>query len=240
MVIIYGKNIIKEAIKAQRKIYFLYINPCMKDKVFLNFILRHHLNYCYLDKHQLNNKVQNNNHQGVVAEVQDYSYRQDLLKYLIEKSDRIVKFLILDAIQDPHNFGAIIRTVEASDFDGIIVSKKHQVPLNGTVAKTSSGALEYVNIFLVCNLYQTILTMQKFNFIIIGTEIGIDNNLDAIPLDQSLAIILGNEGIGMRSLLKKKCNYLVSIPTQGMVNSLNVSVSAAIIIFYLYMKNQKY
>ncbi|MFW8664772.1 TrmH family RNA methyltransferase, partial [Candidatus Phytoplasma citri] len=86
----------------------------------------------------------------------------------------------------------------------------------------------------------TILTMQKFNFIIIGTEIGIDNNLNTIPLNQSLAIILGNEGIGIRSLLKKKCNYLVSIPTQGMVNSLNVSVSAAIIIFYLYMKNKKY
>ncbi|MDV3164071.1 MAG: TrmH family RNA methyltransferase [Candidatus Phytoplasma australasiaticum] len=94
--------------------------------------------------------------------------------------------------------------------------------------------------YKVCNLYQTILTLQKFNFIIIGTEIGLDKNIDIIPVEQSLAIILGNEGIGMRPLLKKKCNFLVSIPTQGMVNSLNVSVSAAVIIFYLYMKNKKY
>ncbi|MGE9276535.1 MAG: 23S rRNA (guanosine(2251)-2'-O)-methyltransferase RlmB [Candidatus Phytoplasma pruni] len=231
--IIYGKNIIKEAINAKRPIYKIYIDAKMTDKAFLNHLKNHNLTYEMLNKHQLNEKAQSIQHQGVVAEVQDYTYK-NLVDYL--STDKKQKFLILDEIHDPHNLGAILRSVEAANFDGVIIGKKHQVLLNGTVAKTSSGALEYVNIFLVNNLHHTILQLQKYAIKVIGTDMKAELVFKEIPQNESFAIILGNEGIGVRLLLKKNCDYLVRIPMSGKINSLNVSVAAAVIMFGLQMK----
>jgi predicted rRNA methylase len=231
--IIYGKNIIKETINAKRPIYKIYIDVKMTDTEFLNHLKNHNLTYEMLNKHQLNEKVQNTQHQGVVAEVQDYTYK-NLVDYL--STDKTQKFLILDEIHDPHNLGAILRSVEAANFDGVIIGKKHQVLLNGTVAKTSSGALEYVNIFLVNNLHHTILQLQKYAIKVIGTDMKAELVFKEIPQNESFAIILGNEGIGVRPLLKKNCDYLVRIPMSGKINSLNVSVAAAVIMFGLQMK----
>ncbi|MDV3205419.1 MAG: 23S rRNA (guanosine(2251)-2'-O)-methyltransferase RlmB [Weeping tea tree witches'-broom phytoplasma] len=231
--IIYGKNIIKEAIKANRHIYKMYIDIKMKDISFLNFLQKNYSGYILLNKHQLNEKAKDKNHQGVIAEVEDYSYC-DLSDYL-KCSSHNIKFLILDEIHDPHNFGAILRTIEATDFDGIIIGRRNQILINGTVAKTSSGALEYVNIFLVKNLHQTILQLKQYRIMIIGTDSKADLCFNQIPKSKSLAIILGNEGMGIRPLLKKNCDLLAKIPMKGQINSLNVSVSAAIILFSFYM-----
>ncbi|MDO8168187.1 23S rRNA (guanosine(2251)-2'-O)-methyltransferase RlmB [Candidatus Phytoplasma melaleucae] len=231
--IIYGKNIIKEAIKANRHIYKMYIDIKMKDISFLNFLQKNYSGYILLNKHQLNEKAKDKNHQGVIAEVEDYSYC-DLSDYL-KRSSHNIKFLILDEIHDPHNFGAILRTIEATDFDGIIIGRRNQILINGTVAKTSSGALEYVNIFLVKNLHQTILQLKQYRIMIIGTDAKADLCFNQIPKSKSLAIILGNEGMGIRPLLKKNCDLLAKIPMKGQINSLNVSVSAAIILFSFYM-----
>ncbi|KND62556.1 TrmH family RNA methyltransferase, partial [Candidatus Phytoplasma phoenicium] len=145
--IIYGKNIIKEAIKNKRPIYHLYIDKKFKDMAFLNLLQKKKLIYHFLDKHQLNEKTPNH-HQGVVAEVQEYNY-YNLDEYLSPYS--LQKFLILDKIHDPQNFGSILRTLATTDFDGVILGKKNQVLLTGAVAKAASGALEYVKIFLVKN-----------------------------------------------------------------------------------------
>ncbi|MFR0367826.1 23S rRNA (guanosine(2251)-2'-O)-methyltransferase RlmB [Candidatus Phytoplasma palmae] len=226
--IIYGKNIIKEAIKAKRLIYNLFIDEKMKDLKFLNFLKKNNIKIKLLNKHQLNEKVKNNSHKGVVAEVEDYCYKN--LKNSLN-SNKIKKFLILDSIQDPQNFGAILRTLEATDFDGVIIGKKNQILLNGTVAKSASGALEYVNIFLVNNLYTTILELKKNQFLIVGTDSNASLDLNKIPLNKSIAIVLGNEGKGMRYLIKKNCDLLIQIPMKGKINSLNVSVAAAIILY---------
>jgi predicted rRNA methylase len=231
--IIYGKNIIKETINAKRPIYHIYIDIKMTDIVFLNHLKKHNLEYEILNKHQLNEKAKTTHHQGVVAEVKDYSY-QNLADYL--STDKSKKFLILDEIHDPHNLGAILRSVEAANFNGVIIGKKHQVLLNGTVAKTSSGALEYVNIFLVNNLHHTILQLQNKDIKVIGTDMKAALVFNKIPQKDSFAIILGNEGIGVRPLLKRNCDYLVSIPMSGKINSLNVSVAAAVIMFGLQIK----
>ncbi|WCA22339.1 23S rRNA (guanosine(2251)-2'-O)-methyltransferase RlmB [Candidatus Phytoplasma oryzae] len=231
--IIYGKNIIKEAIKAKRIIYNLYIDYKFKDLYFLNFIKNFNIPFKLLNKHQLNEKSNNNQHQGVVAEVEDYTYKN--LDHFLSNSF-LKKILVLDSIQDPHNLGAILRTVEAANFDGVIIGKKNQVSLNGTVAKTSSGALEYVNIFLVENLIQTILKLKKFNFLIVGTDIKGQLDFKNILQEKFLAIILGNEGAGIRPILKSKCDFLIKIPMKGKINSLNVSVTAALIMYsFLYV-----
>ncbi|TVY12302.1 23S rRNA (guanosine(2251)-2'-O)-methyltransferase RlmB [Candidatus Phytoplasma pini] len=228
--IIYGKNIIKEAVIAKRVIYELYIDHKMTDVSFLNFLKKKNIVYFYLSKHDLNMKASSDNHQGVVAVVQDYVYKKLEIGL---KDDKLKRFLILDNIQDPHNLGAILRTIETTNFDGLIVGKKHQVLLNGTVAKAASGALEYVNIYLVDNLYKAISTLKKNQITIIGTDIKADLNFVSIPKDKSVAIIVGNEGFGIRSLLKKNCDLLCKIPMKGKINSLNVSVSAALIMYVL-------
>ncbi|KXT29046.1 RNA 2'-O ribose methyltransferase substrate binding family protein [Candidatus Phytoplasma oryzae] len=229
--IIYGKNVIKEAIKAKRNIYNLYIDLKFKDFHFLNFVKNFNINYQLLNKHQLNEKAKNNNHQGIVAEVEDYIYKK--LNCFFNNNDlSLKKILILDSIQDPHNLGAILRTVEAANFNGVILGKKHQVFLNGTVAKSSSGALEYVDIFLVDNLLNTIIKLKQNGFLIIGTDIKSQNNFSQIPKQKSLAIILGNEGKGIRLVLKQKCDLLIKIPMKGKINSLNVSVAAALMMYF--------
>src|SRR5690606_9627273 len=115
---------------------------------------------------ELNNLTQNGVHNGVVADAKAYQYVD--LKEVLDRSKRQV-FLMLDEIQDPQNLGAILRSVEATGIDGVIVSKKHQVPLTGIVAKTSSGAIEHVKMFLVGNLYQAMLELKEEGFTIVGT-----------------------------------------------------------------------
>src|SRR5690554_4758513 len=144
--IIYGKNVVKEAILNHRKIYKLYVDNKLNDYKYKLFLEKNNLNIIYEDKGFLNNLTNNAVHNGVVAEVKPYQYKT--LDEVIDDTKKQV-FLMLDEIYDPHNLGAIIRTSEAVNLDGIIIGKKHQVPITGSVAKTSSGAIEHMNLILV-------------------------------------------------------------------------------------------
>ncbi|MCR1809179.1 23S rRNA (guanosine(2251)-2'-O)-methyltransferase RlmB [Haploplasma modicum] len=225
---IYGKNIVKEAIINKRTIYELYLDNKFNDNNFLNLLKEHNIKYSFKDKGELNNLSENGVHQGVVAGIKPYEYKN--LEDILDSSKR-QRFLILDEITDPHNLGAILRTAEATNLDGIIMSKKHQVPLNGTVAKVSSGAIEHVNVILVGNINQTITKLKENNVLVVGTSDKATNSYLEIPKDLSVAIILGNEGTGIRHLVKENCDILVKIPMYGKVNSLNVSVAAALMLY---------
>ncbi len=226
--IVYGKNVIKEAIFASRKIYQLYLDEKFSDQRFLSFLKDKNVRFSYKSKGELNQMTQQAIHQGVVAEVDAYQYKE--LADLLDPSKR-QKFLILDGIEDPHNLGAILRTAEATQMDAIILSKKGQVPLNATVAKVSSGAIEHVPVVLVPNINQTILNLKKQNVWVIGTDGNTEKTYDDMPKQGSLAVILGNEGEGMRQLVKQNCDMLVKIPMYGKINSLNVSVAAALMMY---------
>ena len=226
--IIYGKNVIKEAVLNKRPIYKLYIDEKSRDHKFNTFLEGHGIKIDYTNKGHLNNLTSNAVHNGVVAEVKDYSYLE--LDTVLDKAKK-QRFLMLDEVQDPHNLGAILRSVEATGYDGVILSKKHQVQLTGVVAKTSSGAIEHVKLILVSNLYQTILKLQSNDFLVVGTDGGATTSYKDIPKNQNLLIIMGNEGFGLRPLIKKGCDLLVSIPMLGKVNSLNVSVATALLLY---------
>lgn len=226
--IIYGKNVIKEAVLNKRPIYKLFIDEKSSDNKFNTFLTNNGIEFELTNKGHLNNLTSNAVHNGVVADVKDYSYLE--LDTVLDTS-KIQKFLMLDEVQDPHNLGAILRSVEATGYDGVIMSKKHQVPLTGVVAKTSSGAIEHVKLILVSNLYQTILKLQKEQFLVVGTAGDATSSYKDIPKGQNLLIIMGNEGYGLRPLIKKGCDLLVSIPMLGMVNSLNVSVATALLLY---------
>lgn len=231
--IIYGKNPIKEAIFKERKIYRLYLDDKFKDRQFLDFLSQREIDVIKVSKDKLNELSNNAIHQGVVADVSDYQYYDLEQVYQQNKTNR---FIILDEITDPHNLGAILRTAEAAGIDAIIVSKRQQAPLNATVAKVSSGAIEHVPVIAVSNLNNTILKLKKMNFIIVGTDGSADISYQEMPKEQNIAVILGSEGSGIRPLVKSNCDLLVKIPMYGKINSLNVSVAGALLMYEMIKK----
>jgi len=173
-------------------------------------------------------------HQGVGALVDDYTYKtlDDVLN--MDKEHKF--FVILDSLEDPHNLGAILRSADAFGVDAVIIPKNRSVKLNATVAKVSTGAIEYVNVVEVTNLAQTMDKLKENGFWITGTDASADQELKDIEVDTSLCVVIGSEGKGMHRLVKEKCDYHVKIPMIGHINSLNASVSAGIVIYEIFKK----
>ena len=234
MVTIYGKNVIKEALMANRKIYEAFILDSLltKEKGLIDRIKEKNIKITILNKIAMNNKFQGN-HQGFAANVEDYQYKA--LDDCIDQSKKQC-FIILDGLEDPQNLGAILRTADATQMDGIIIPKNHSVSLNGTVAKVSVGAIEHVNMIQVNNLARTIDELKEKGFWIIGTDMHGEKSYMDIDSSVSLAIIIGSEGFGMSRLVREKCDYLVNVPMHGYVNSLNASVTAALLMYEVLRK----
>ena len=228
--IVYGKNVIKEAIFSKRELYQVFVDEKFTDHHFLSFLKDKNIRYQIKTKGELNQLTQNALHQGIVADVKPYAYKE--LDDVIQSGVR-QRFIVLDGIEDPHNLGAILRTAEATKLDAIIISKKGQVPLNATVAKVSSGAIEHVPVVMVTNINQAILKLKKNNIWVIGTDGATSKMYTDLPKQESVAVILGNEGEGIRALVKQNCDYLVKIPMYGKINSLNVSVAAALMMYQM-------
>ena len=156
------------------------------------------------------------NSQGVAVYISNYDYYKDFdeaYEELAEKDKSLV--LILDEIQDPRNFGAIIRSAEVFKVDLIIIPERNSVRINETVVKTSTGAIEYVNISKVTNLSDTINKLKK---------------LDYWVYPDKVVLVLGNEGSGIRKKVREHCDKLIKIPMYGQINSLNVSVASGILL----------
>lgn len=171
------------------------------------------------------------NSQGVAIYISNHDYyveQQDAFENLDTKEKSIV--LILDEIQDPRNFGAIIRSAEVFNVDLIIIPERNSVRINETVVKTSTGAIEYVKITKVTNLSDTINKLKRIGFWVYGAagEATIDYNLETYP--NKIALVLGNEGTGIRKKVREHCDKLIKIPMYGKINSLNVSVATGIIL----------
>ena len=156
---------------------------------------------------------------------------------LLNKENPLV--VMLDHIQDPHNFGAIIRTCEAAGVDAIIIPKKRSVEITSTVMKVSAGALNNIKIVEVSSLPQTIDKLKKYGFWFYGTDMDGSNYTDVV-YDPKTCLIIGAEGNGISKLVSEKCDYIISIPMTGKINSLNASVAAGICIYEVVrQKNEK-
>lgn len=213
---VYGKNVAKDI---NSKIEKVYVANNFKEKEILKNIKAP---IVYVDKNKLD-KMVDGVHQGIVLKIADYDYKD-----ISELNSDVV--VMLDHLEDPHNFGAIIRTCEAAGVNDIIIPKDRSVKVNSTVMKTSAGCLDRVNIYEVTNLVQTINYLKKNNYWIIGTDIKGTDYKD-IDYKGKIVIIIGNEGNGMSRLVKEACDFIATIPMKGEVNSLNASVAAGIIIF---------
>ena len=183
--------------------------------------------------------AQTNNHQGVIAIVPPYEYCEvdDILTEARNRNEDPF-ILILDGIEDVHNLGSIIRTAECSGVHGIIIPKRRSASVNSTVNKTSSGAVEYMKIARVNNLNDTIKYLKEKNVWIYGTDIDAKSYYDEQDYSGGVGIVIGSEGYGMSRLVKENCDFLIKIPMKGKINSLNASVSAAIVM-YEVMKQRR-
>ena len=168
-------------------------------------------------------------HQGIIAVIDDYEY----VDYETMLNDKVV--VMLDHLEDPHNFGAIIRTCEAAGIKSIIIPKDRSVSVSGTVMKTSAGALEHVNIAMVNNLVNVIDDFKNNGYFVYAADMDGDNYKDVSYSDKVL-LVIGSEGNGVGRLVKKNCDQILAIPMSGHVNSLNASVAAAILIYGIVNK----
>ena len=192
------------------------------------------------EKKQMQQIAQNENYQGVIAIVPPFEYCEidDILNLAKQKGeDPFV--LLLDGIEDPHNLGSIIRTAEAASVHGIIIPKRRAASVNSTVNKVSAGAVQYMKIARVTNITETIQKLKKEGLWICGTDLKAKNYYNNQDLTGPLGIVIGNEGNGISEKVRKNCDFLVKIPMNGKVNSLNASVSAGIIIYEALNQRKK-
>ncbi|HHT68887.1 MAG TPA: 23S rRNA (guanosine(2251)-2'-O)-methyltransferase RlmB [Firmicutes bacterium] len=184
-----------------------------------------------VDRTVLDKLSESGNHQGVLAQVSGVSY-VELEDLLAKPQDPTwAPFLILlDGIQDPHNLGSIIRSGEAMGIDGVIIPKRRAVAVTQTVMKSSAGAANYVPICRVGNLANTIDSLKKAGYWIVGADMEGDSCFSQ-DLTGPMALVIGGEGAGLSRLIKEKCDFLTSVPMRGQINSLNASVAAALLMF---------
>ena len=224
--LVYGKNVARDLLNNNEDIKSIILQDGFDDKEILSLIEKRNIKTNYKAKKEIDDLI-DGLHQGIIISIPDYQYHN--INSIFNNNDEIV--LILDHIEDPHNFGAIIRTCEAAGIKSIVISQDRQVSVNSTVMKTSAGTLFNVNIVMVSNIAQAIDKLKDNGFWIVGTAL--DNSADYREIDYSgkIAIVMGNEGKGISNLVAKKCDYLAKIPMYGKTNSLNVSVATGIMIY---------
>ena len=235
MINIYGKNCIKEAVKANTGIKKIYLldSVVSKDKNFLQLLEDKSIKYEIVNKNKMDNMF-GNSHQGYGAQREDYKvYDDKVIDFINGENKRI---LILDGIMDPHNFGAIIRSVDAFGYDAIVLPNNRSVRITETVAHVSTGAIEHVKIAYVNSLSTFIKRLKENDYWICGTDASGNTLINQIDKNRNLAVIIGSEGFGMSKTLVNMSDYLITIPMVGHVNSLNASVSAGIVLHRLGKK----
>lgn len=231
--LVYGRNVALEVLKKPKNVQKVLLQDGFDDKKILTLLEKSKIPVLIKPKKEIDHLAEGV-HQGIILYVRDYQY-YPLADIVNEDASFLV---ILDHLEDPHNFGAIIRTCEAAGVDGIIIPKDRQVQVNATVMKTSVGTLDTMKVSRVANLSSTIDYLKKNDFWVVGTAL--EDSVDYRSIDYSgkIALVIGNEGAGISELVRKKCDFIAKIPMYGTTNSLNASVASGIMI-YEVIRNRK-
>lgn len=235
---IYGKNACRNAIQNNSSIKKIFLVEGFKDQNIYSALKKQGINYEYVSQKEIEKLVGKVNHQGIVVEISEYKYYE--LDELIEALSSIDNptIAILDGIEDPHNFGAILRSGDALGIDGYIIANDRQVGLTSVVAHVSTGAIEYSKVAKVTNLNQAIQKLKNNGYWIVASDGKATIDYRDIDYNMKTGIIIGSEGKGIGSLLLRNSDFITKIPMIGHVNSLNASVAAALYFSAIY--NSKY
>ena len=191
------------------------------------------------ERKKLDRMADGKNHQGIVVAVElPAMLSEDQLKQDVQALNEPAFYLVLDQVQDPHNLGACLRTVDAVGAHGIIVTKDNAAGITPTVCKVASGAAETVPVYQVTNLARVLRWLKEQNIWVMGAAGEAEQTIYDMKLDMPLALVMGAEGSGMRHLTRQHCDFLVKIPMTGQVESLNVSVAAGVLLYEIFRQKQ--
>ena len=237
--LIYGRNAVTELLKSGHSVNKIFFAEGALDgsaqKIFalaktagvvVEFLRREKLD-----------KLCGGKHQGVaaLAASADYSTVEEILS-TAESRNEAPFVILLDELEDPQNFGAILRTAEAVGVHGVIIPKRRSVRLNATVFKTSAGAAEYVKVATVTNVAQTLKHLREIGLKIVGADMNATVDFMHADLSGAIVLVVGSEGKGMRRLTRESCDLLVKIPMVGKINSLNASAAAAVLMYEIFRR----
>jgi 23S rRNA (guanosine2251-2'-O)-methyltransferase len=230
--IVYGINPVAEALKTDR-VTALWLAPGHNPRLqqLAEIAKKKGVPVRAREVDALNRLAEGGVHQGVVAELRETA-RELSIEDVAQRSDGAPPLIVvLDGIEDPHNLGAILRTADAAGVDGVIRQSRHAAPLSGATAKASAGAVAHVPIVDVVNIARAIEDLKQQNVWTVGLAGDAEKRYDEIDLAVPTAFVVGAEGTGLRRLVRESCDWLVSIPMLGHVDSLNVSVATGIVLF---------
>ncbi len=230
--IISGRNAVKELLSTGRDIEKIYVQSGEREgsvNLLIGIASERKIPIVECDRAKLDAISGGERHQGIVAMASERNYYSvdDILAYAEERGEKPF-VILLDGVEDPHNLGAIIRSAECSGAHGVIIPKRRAVGLTPTVAKASAGAIEHMRVAKVTNLAMTIDELKEKGLWIYGADMGGESYYNT-DMTGAACIVLGSEGFGISRLIKEKCDFIVSIPLYGNVNSMNVSCAGAVI-----------
>jgi 23S rRNA (guanosine2251-2'-O)-methyltransferase len=229
--VIYGVNPVLEALRAGR-VRRLRVGPRADQRVadVVSLAQKRGVAVERVDVPALERAARGGVHQGVVAEV-DAAREYDVAELVAAAAPDAALLVVLDSVEDPHNVGAILRSVDASGAHGVVRQARHAAALDGAVAKASAGAVAAVRFATVVNIARAVDELKEGGVWTIGLAGDAKDRYDEIDLTLPTAIVLGAEGTGLRRLIRERCDRLASIPMRGAVGSLNVSVAAGVMLF---------
>ncbi|SHJ57955.1 23S rRNA (guanosine2251-2'-O)-methyltransferase [Dethiosulfatibacter aminovorans DSM 17477] len=235
MRLIIGKNPVLEALNSDKKIERIYVlkkDGKNNNGSIIAMAKKRRITIKEVDKSKLDAMSSGGSHQGVAAELEDFKYStMDDVIAAAEEREQKPFVVILDGITDVHNLGAIIRSAECAGVHGVVIPERRAAQITDTTAKTSAGALEYMNIVKVKNINTAIQELKDKGFWIYGADMNGDKHYYEEKYDSATALVIGSEGKGISRLVRDNCDVIVDIPMGGRVNSLNASCAASIIIF---------
>jgi 23S rRNA (guanosine2251-2'-O)-methyltransferase len=242
MNIIYGINAVSEALKARGRAFGwvgvakerhdLRLQRVVEDCRRIGVAVR------FVGRDELDRMAGNNAHQGVVAVTSSKQY-QELDDLITAKRSEHSLIVLLDGIEDPHNLGAILRTADAAGADGVVIPERRAVGVTPVVTKASAGASEHLPIAKVTNIARTVDELKDRNIWVVGLDERGTQTYDSLDYKMDCAVVLGAEGKGVHELVRKKCDFVVSIPMLGKVSSLNVSVAAGVMLYEVVRQRAK-
>ncbi len=239
--LIFGRNAVMELLKSGRSVNKIFIAEGSRDgSVQKIFSLAKNAGVIveFTNRDKLD-KICGGRHQGVaaLAAVKNYSTVEEILELANDKSESPF-IILLDELEDPQNFGAILRTAEAVGVHGVIIPKRRSVQLNATVFKTSAGAAEYVKVAQVTNVAQNLKNLRGLGLKVVGSDMNAEIDFRQADLTGGIVLIIGNEGKGMRRLTRENCDLLIKIPMVGKINSLNASTAGAVLMYEIFSQRK--
>jgi 23S rRNA (guanosine2251-2'-O)-methyltransferase len=231
-----GINAVREALEAGRAIDRIVIAKGRQDtrvEKIVQLARERDVPVRFEDRGQLDRLASTQDHHGVVALVAARATVtfEDVMEKAAADKDRKGLLVLLDGVEDPHNLGAIIRTTLAAGAHGVVVPERRAAGLTDTVTRASAGALEHLSVARVKNLVRAMEEMKEAGYWLVGLDEHAEKSYTEADFTSPVGIVLGGEGKGLHELTRKRCDFLVSLPTTGPIRSLNVSVAAGVVLF---------